>query len=312
MKKHICIVSVMLVIATSVSVQQKDFPTLTGPYLGQKPPGMKPVIFAPGIVSTRIGVASISFTPDGKEVYFARHTSDANDLGEILYMRIENNQWTAPELAPFSGDYRDWNLNLSPDGNRLYYTSRRPFQVGDKPKKDNDIWFVKKTERGWSKPINPGYPINTEKMDCYASISNKGTLYYHGFDYPDSRGGADLYRSLLVNGKYSEPENLGEAINSKFHDYDVFIAPDETFLIFASPGRPDGFGSNDLYISFRKQDGSWSRTVNMGNRINSMASEICPSVSIDGRYLFFSSNRNESMDIYWVDTKIIEELKSKK
>jgi hypothetical protein len=299
----------MLLTATGILAQEKDPANLTGPYLGQSPPGMTPEVFAPGILSNGIGVASIAFTPDGKEVYFARHTTRANDLGEIMVMKFEKDGWTAPELAPFSGVYRDWNLNLSPDGTKLFYTSRRPLRIEELPKKDNDIWFVEKTENGWCEPINPGYPVNTKKMDCYASVTNNGTLYYHGFNYPESKGGADIYRSNFINGKYLKPENLGKAINSKYNDYDAFIAPDESFVIFVSHGRPEGFGSNDLYISFRSNDGYWNKAINMGNEINSEASEICPSLSIDKQYLFFSSNRNVSMDVYWVDAKIIDELR---
>jgi hypothetical protein len=292
-----------------MKAQENDFPKLTGPYLGQKPPGKTPEIFAPGIISNGIGVASIAFTPHGDEIYFARHTAGADDLGEILFMKLEKGQWTAPRLASFSGEFRDWNLNLSPDGKRLFYTSRRPLRPGNRQKKDNDIWYVKRTDTGWGEPINAGFPVNTEKMDCYASVTGEGTLYYHGFNYPDSNGGADIYRSVYANGKYLKPEHLGEAVNSKYHDYDVFIAPDETILFFVSPGRPEGYGSNDLYISFRNQKGSWTGAVNMGAGINSEASEICPSLSPDGRYLFFSSNRSGRLDLYWVDASIIVALK---
>jgi hypothetical protein len=101
---------------------------------------------------------------------------------------------------------------------------------------------------------------------------------------------------------------LGDAINSEHHDWDVFVAPDESYLIFASVGRPDGLGRGDLYKSIRRPDGSWSPAENMGDVINSDADEICPSVSPDGKYLFFTSNRNGTSAVYWVDASVIEGL----
>jgi Tol biopolymer transport system component len=278
---------------------------LEGDYLGQDPPGAVPQIFAPGIVSTDRPVASLAFTPDGNELYFAMDTPEKPDLNVIQFMRKENNRWSAPREAPFSGEYRDWNLNLSPDGKLLFYTSRRPV-VGKEPKKDNDIWFVERTEEGWSEPQNPGPPINTELMDCYASISRDGTLYYHGFGYADGKGGADIYRAQWIDGSYAQPVNLGDAINSDQHDWDVFVAPDERYLIFASVDRPGGLGRGDLYVSFRQSDGSWAPANNMGNAINSAGDEICPSVSPDGKYLFFTSNRDGASAVYWVDASILE------
>jgi hypothetical protein len=227
-------------------------------------------------------------------------------------MKQVNGQWLYPEIVPFSGKYRDWNLNLSPDGKKLYYTSRRPTNENIEkgtPKKDNDIWVVEKTSAGWSEPKNLGSPINTKKMDCYAAVTRQGTLYFHGFNYEDGKGKADIYRSRLVNGHYTKPENLGDAINSIHHDWDVFVAADESYLIFASVGRPDDMGYGDLYISFRKPDGSWTPAKNMGSPVNSTAPEICPAVSADGKYLFFTSFRAGSGDLYWVDAKIIEKYK---
>jgi Tol biopolymer transport system component len=72
--------------------------------------------------------------------------------------------------------------------------------------------------------------------------------------------------------------------------------------------RAEGLGGDDLYISFRKPDGGWTKAVNMGSAINSKASERCPTVTPDGKYLFFISNRSGNYDYYWIDAGVIEEL----
>jgi Tol biopolymer transport system component len=147
-------------------------------------------------------------------------------------------------------------------------------------------------------------------MDCYASAAQSGSIYFHGFDYTDGRGGADLYRATLEGESYAVPENLGDAVNTPQHDWDVFVAPDESYLIFASVDRPDGLGEGDLYISFARSDGSWATAKNLGEPINSSANEICPSVSPDGQYLFFTSDRTGVSEVHWVDTAFISELGS--
>jgi Tol biopolymer transport system component len=123
------------------------------------------------------------------------------------------------------------------------------------------------------------------------------------------KGSLDIWRSRFVNGKYTLPENL-EEINTEHYEDGPFIAPDESYLIFESE-RPGGIGGSiDLYISFRKDDGSWSVPVNMGETINSDKTDRWARVTPDGKYLFFGSNRNGNMDIYWIDAKIISNLKT--
>jgi Tol biopolymer transport system component len=82
-------------------------------------------------------------------------------------------------------------------------------------------------------------------------------------------------------------------------------------LIVNSNGRPDDLGRGDLYISFKKKDSSWTPLKNMGKEINSEYTDYCPMLSPDGKYLFFTSTRTGNGDIYWVDAKIIEDLKPK-
>jgi hypothetical protein len=310
---------------------KKDLPVLKGSYLGQTPPGMIPEIFAPGIVSTSAWEYSSTFTPDAKEFYYA---ISGAPFDVIIVMKEVNGKWTYPQIAPFCGRYSSYDTNLSPDGNKLYYTSRRPLGGKGEPKKDNDIWVVTRTESGWSEPKNLGLPVNTEGAENYPSVTKTGTLYFHRYE-KDGKKDSDVFYSKFKNNRFAEPVRLSNSINSDYNEWDPFIAPDESFIIFGSVDRPEGHGGCDLYISFRKKDGSWTKAVNMGNKINSRGHEFCPSVSSDGKYLFFMSSRsfyksyseipityeqkikilnspdNGNGDIYWIDAKIIETLKPK-
>jgi Tol biopolymer transport system component len=103
--------------------------------------------------------------------------------------------------------------------------------------------------------------------------------------------------------------NLGDAINSEKNDWDAYVAPDESYIIFSSQERADTIGGQDLYISYRKEDGTWTPAKNMGPRVNSESGEICPSMSLDGKTFFFTSRRRGKVDIFWMTADIIEELK---
>ena len=125
----------------------------------------------------------------------------------------------------------------------------------------------------------------------------------------DSFGSRDIYYSTLNNGRFAEPIHLGREINSEYSEGDVLIASDESYMIVNSSSRPDDLGNSDLYISFKKEDGSWTKLKNMGNIINSSETDYCPMLSPDGKYLFFTSKRTGNGDIYWVDAKIIDDFK---
>jgi Tol biopolymer transport system component len=114
-----------------------------------------------------------------------------------------------------------------------------------------------------------------------------------------------------VAGQYRDVENLGAPINTKYHEVDPFIAPNESYLIFCSE-KPGGFGRADIYVTFRSKRGEWSEPVNMGENINSSHSEYIPYVTPDGRYFFFTSNKSGDRDIYWVDAKVVGDLNPNK
>jgi len=306
---------------------KEDFPVLKGPYLGQNPPGMMPEIFAPGIISKSYFECMAFFTPDGREFYFMLWGAPH---GVIVFTKEVSNRWIKPRTVSFASQY-DGKFSLSPDGNKIVYSSNRPQDGSREPLDFHHCWIAERTDTGWGEPKNLGPLINLEKSySAYPSLSKKGNLYFFS-NREGGMGEADIWMSKFVGGRYAEPENLGISINTSLNDVDPFIAPDESYIIFCR--RNGGFGGYDLFISFREDDGSWTKAINMGEQINSAAREICPSVSPDGKYLFFTSDRrthkpfsevpityeekieilnspgNGNGDIYWVDAKVIKNLK---
>ncbi len=266
------------------SVAQKTTET-RHPYVSDKPI-LEPTIFGEGTISTGDYDSHPAFTSDGRTLYFLKSTPNFN-FWTIVVSRFENGKWNAPEVAPFSGQWSDADPFITEDGAKLYFISTRP-QEGQS-NRNLDIWVVEKTADGWGKPRNLGVPINSSGREWYPTLARNGTLYF-GSDREGGKGATDIYRSRLVDGKYGVPENLGDAINTPAGEFEPFIAPDESYLIFAAVGRPDGLGGFDLYISYNR-NGAWTKAVNLGNKINSSGTDFSPKISPDGKYFFWTSTR---------------------
>lgn len=260
-----------------------------GPYLGQRADDA-PSLFAPGVISRRYAEMNATFSPDGTELYFSM--KDAADRSStILVTRHVDGHWQTPRVAPFSGRYDDVDPMFSPDGTRLYFSSYRPPQPGAPPASDADIWYVERRGGAFGEAVHVDAPVSTPHDDFYPSLTHDGTLYYSVWD--SQRRTGDVFRARLVNSVY-QVENLGAPINTDSTEYDPFVAPDESYVIFAST-RPGGRGESDLYVSFRNGT-RWSVPANLGAAINTSAREYCPAVSPDGKYFFFTSKRPASAD----------------
>jgi hypothetical protein len=269
------------------------------------------------------------FSPDGREFYYAVDTGPG---WALMGTRLTEEGWSEPELLPFTRDYAGVDLALTADGQRMFYCSNRP-RSGNEPLEDNfDIWYVDRAEDGsWSEPTNLE-AVNSDADEFYPCPAADGTLYLQSGREGGS-GSRDLYRSQLTDGEYGTPENLGPVVNSPGFEGDVFVAPDEGYIVFYSQGHDRGEGGGSLFISFRGDDGSWTSPRNLGLAMEADRSDFCPMLSPDGRYFFFSSARarledaagnitwrslldaqarpnNGSTDIYWMDASFIEKLKA--
>ena len=283
-----------------------DWPILKGPYLGQKLPGKTPEIFAPGIISTDILEGCLGWGNHMEYFIFQRWI---NRKPKLYIMNQTNGVWSIPELIPFGNKYQVGDFTIGPDGKTMVFASKIFLDTVGSDGEGGNIWMVKKTETGWTKPKNFGMEINTMHHESYPCLAANGNLYFFS-RRPGGYDDSDLYRSKFIAGKYQDPINFGSKLNTEYHEWDTYIAPDERYMIYCST-KPGGMGSDDLYVTFKKKDGSWCKPVHMGTKINSHKSENRPYVSPDGKCLFYASTKSGNRDIYWVDAKIIEDLKPK-
>lgn len=257
---------------------------LTGPYLGQKPPGLVPKVFAPGIVTTKRWEYGAAFNPDMSELYLLR--DDAEGKTSFVVFENSQNQWQERVISPRVGQ-----PFISPDGMTMHLGKR----------------LKKRSRKGWSEIKSLGSQFdNIRIMRLTASV--KGT---YAFDEVGNDGDGVLRYSALVEGKRQSPRPFGKSINSGTWNAHPFIAPDESYLIWDGK-RPEGYGDSDLYISFRQADGSWGDAINLGSEINTPAWEAAASVTPDGKYLFFNRmTSSDNVDIFWVDIQAIKNLKAR-
>lgn len=269
------------------------------PYLGEEPPQSVPKIFSPSLVSLKDRYEfGSTFSTDGREFFYA---IEIDKKPEILYTKFQNGVWSKPIVLLTHQQYGYNDPFLSPDGKKLFFISDRAME-GQGEKKDIDIWYVERSDKGWSDPINAGARINTNKNEYYVSFTKNGSMYFssNGGTSSVNEKNYDIKMAEFKNGKFQASKKLSEAVNTAYYEADVFISPGENYIIFCSE-RPNGKGKGDLYISFKNQKGEWEAAKNIGEAINSAGYEFCPYVTPDNKFLFFSRDG----EIFWVSTEAI-------
>jgi Tol biopolymer transport system component len=257
------------------------------PPYAAKAPLQAPAVFAPGVISTGDFESHPAFTPDGSTLYFLKDAPNFS-FWTIVVSNFQNGKWQAPQVAPWSGQYRDADPFITADGKSLYFISDRP--VDGTPKTDLDIWVMEKSGSGWGAPKHLDAPVNSPGDEWFPTVAADGTIYF-GSDREGGLGRTDLYRCRRNGNAYAPAENLGPNINSKADEFEPLITADQSMLIFMAAGRPGGMGGGgDLYVS-TFANGEWKPARNLGDPINSRFLEISPKISPDGRWFFFTSSR---------------------
>ena len=255
----------------------------------EKPP---PALFVPGLVSTGFDDSHSSFSPDGKTLYFLRNTPDFMHW-TIVVSRATTHGWSVPAIAPFSGRWSDADVFVTRDDKRLFFISTRP--VNGQHRGDTDIWTMARTGTGWSEPRHVP-ELSSEGFEWFPTLTESGVVYF-GSERQGGLGQSDIWRAHWLGDRFSTPENLGPIINSSDQEIEPFIAPDESWMIFAARGHNPGFGSYDIYITYNCLSG-WTKPRQLGAGVNSPAWDFAPHVSPDGRRLYFTSNRASTLEAF--------------
>ena len=271
-----------------------------------------PVAFSPeslgNVVNTKDEeyVNMLSF--DGSQLLFTRKMSLNNGFQkEFLFVsQWDGEQWTEPQQLAFTDFPEDVDpaaAFISADGKKLYLTG-----CGWKRDSGCDLYVSEMVDGQWSMPQAIRGGVNTNSWDSQPCVSSDGRELYF---VSRRNGNADIYRSLRnADGTWSEPQNLGEPINTKGKEMAPFLHPDGRTLYFSSD-KHIGMGGFDLFMSRRGEDGQWQQPVNLGFPINTSGDEINFFVAADGKTAFVSSQReggNGGYDIYTFE--LPEEIRS--
>lgn len=257
-----------------------------GPYFGLERPSTTAQVFAPGIISFGFHEHKLTASPQGSEFFYVMSDSSARHYA-MVRVSSDEGRWMSPEIAPFSSNYNDISPAFSPDGKRLFFSSDRPYEGSENSIGSQDIWYSVTESGQWSEPYLVRLSDRQEYREINPSVGSDGTLYFQA----DYDGGWDIYRSSLVDGEYGPPVKVGYPVSTEHNEGGPCISADGTSLLFHS-SRSGGFGQSDIYVCFKDDGGNWGEAINLGDTVNSAASDTGPFLSFDGAYIFFSSFRS--------------------
>lgn len=206
---------------------------------------------------------------------------------ELSYGRVEK----------FSNDinskYHDAVVTFN-DKQEVVFFTRNNYSGGKSGKDDEGVmrlkvFTAKKKGNGWGS--EEGLPFNSDEYSCtHPSLAADGTRLYFASDMPGGFGGMDIYYSELENGRWGPPVNLGASVNTEGNEIFPHISK-KGRLYYSSDGQL-GLGGLDIYYVDPTDGGQWTSPENVGAPINSKDDDFGISVSDDGTYGFFTSDRN--------------------
>ena len=260
----------------------------------------KEYVFAPVNLGENINTKDLEYFPsltiDGTKMIFNRRIAGDEDFYESNFI---DDKWGKAE--PLGGkvntNLNEGAQNISQDGQLLIFTGcNYPEGEGS-----CDLYFSVKTNNGWSEPQNLGPVLNTDFWESSPSLSPDKRDLYFSSSRAGGFGGRDIWVThRLPTGKWSRPENLGEAVNTSGDEGCPFMHADNETLYFNSNGHP-GYGMTDLFFSKKVNDSNWVVAQNLGYPINTIDDQGSLIVSADGKTAYYASDGADSkggLDIY--------------
>lgn len=262
------------------------------------PPSDSAVVFAKGLVSKKgRWDEKITFSPDGKEVFWGIHPDNKNYFRPyIMHSRLINKKWSEPDTLAYSKNRKlGWPL-LSPDGDMLFME-----EVTEKSNTGvtGNIVCSKREKEGWSAPVTIIPEMESKEGFGLAQITRDGTFYFY------DRFMHVAYSAKLKDGKVSKPTPLPYTVNPAV---EFFVSPENDYIIF----KPISWHT-ETHISFRTKNDEWTLPLALSDyfkknpKFAGIGEGGAPSVSPDGKYYFFV----RWGEIYWVRTDFIEILRKK-
>ncbi|MDD5264550.1 MAG: hypothetical protein PHU43_06905 [Candidatus Bipolaricaulis sp.] len=262
----------------------------TGNYLGQEPPGLTPVPFAPSLL-TAFSYGG-TFNPDLTEFWFTEQAIKERDSHIVGYALVDAT-WIRLATVPFKPTGTAIEPHIAPSGDRLYFTAG-----------SGAAWkaYVSElTPLGWSLATPLPAPINVvDYAPMYFSSTRDGTLYWTLLtDFE-----ATIVRTPRTEPGYGSVESMASD-GVPWVGAHPFVAPDESFVIFdIRPGGNPRWPS-DLVVSFRRAEGTWTPPQPIAAVNGYATDEMCASVSPDGKYLFFARD----LHIWWVSVAVLDPMR---
>ncbi len=277
MKVQIIIAAIAITVAAGIAQTQETKSSNQPPEWPQH----TAEVFAPGVVSSSTDEYGLAVTRDWSEIYFSRNH---NDSSSIMVSKWTNRGWSTPKVASFSGQGIDGHPWLTSDGKSLMFVSRRPCAGASQAL---NVWMANRSGEAWddARPLGPPFTVQTVHAP---SISASGTVYATG-----------VKRFRNIGGVYQSAENLN------IKGSHPAIAADESFIVFSARAQNSNTGK-DLHVAFADPQGGWTAPRRLGSAVNGRANESSPTLSADGKVLFFSRGG----DIWWIDASIIGQAAS--
>jgi outer membrane protein OmpA-like peptidoglycan-associated protein len=196
-----------------------------------------------------------------------------------------------------NSEYKELNAILSPDGQTLYFSRRNhPGNLGGVNDKE-DIWFSTLDKNGkWTLAQNMGAKFNNEHPNFINSINSvtpdgKAAVMVLGNQYIN--GGkkmlAGMSISNYVNGEWTAPKSVKIENDYNYNEKSHYFLTNTRNALLMSVEREDSYGDRDLYVSFSKNDSTWSEPLNLGKTVNTASEEEAPFLAADNKTLYFSS-----------------------
>ena len=279
--------------------------------VGQAPPGAEAVAYGPDVLA--VGACphgQLAFSADGTEVFWSAIRLGGRE--QTIYRSVfDGTTFSKPVVAPFAAPAGHGGPAFSADGKRLYFSAELAPESGSSAAR-TAICYVERTASGWTRPEPIAATVDDRMTKGQVSVARGGNIYFTARVLTERT--VAIWMCRFSGGHYSPPEKLAGPIGEVPLLVDPWVDPEERFLLVSFP-PPEGPPTlTDIGICRRREDGSWDKPARLGAGVNTGAFERFPSLSRDGKHLFFIRSLGEQFvgnqaRFYRVDAGVLAGLK---